>query len=525
MNAAISKFINGQDYWSENFEVTDDDLDNLFNLFLETEVPLSLRDLTIKLIEFRLKEVDRYIDQQIKQGALFEPKQAYEVGQQVVFPSRNYEMGEVIGKRTGNNTEYGEFEVIQVRFENDRVIEFASNLLTPHQLNIESSDALKEANAQDPADVLRHYGRSIARKLRDSFDENPDVVYLAGRWFLQSLLTEVNVGHLNLAEAVLDMHGGGPVSTEQILSEIGMGLSDNERLHVFSMDYAMQQDARFDEVGPAGQVLWFLHRMEPDMVRKLPPQLEYEPMQHDSSMLTPELRELILDIDDELSPIELPESEEDVVTITLSYPYRRTGTLPLTATLQHLFPTAFETTQIITTLVDAETGDEVQGWVVRELGYVYGLENFYRNYGIPVGAFVTVRRHEDPSKLIIEFATRNPRTELIRMAIPSESTLRFETHKRKIPADYDDLMIFGVEDLAALDDVWKKNRSTPIDVIVKRLMPELASLTPQASVHLKTLYSAVNLIKRCPPEPILVALTSHPEFEHVGSAYWRMTEL
>jgi hypothetical protein len=524
MNAAISKLTDKEQYWTDDFEVNDDDLDYLFNLFLETEAPLSLRDLTLRLIEYRLNEANRYIDQQIRRGALFQPQQAYDIGQQIVFPSRQYEMGEVVAKRTGNNAEHGDFEVIQVRFDGDRVIEFASNLLTPHQLNVTDADDLKGDIEEDATHVLRRYGRYIARKLRDRFDENPDVVYLAGRWFLQSLLTEVNIGHLNLAEAVLDMHGGGPVGTEQILSEIGMDLDDNQRLHVFSMDYAMQQDKRFDEVGPAGKVLWFLHRMEPDMVRKLPPQLEYEPTQHNTNMLTPEMRELVFDIDDELSPIELPESEETEVTITLTYPYRRTGTLPLAATLQHLFPTAFETTQIITTLVDAETGDEAQGWVVRELGYVYGLDTFYRNYGIPVGAFVTVRRHEDPTKLIIEFATRNPRTELIRMAVPTDNTLRFETHKRKIPADYDDLMIFGVEDLAALDQVWKKNRSTPISTLVKRLMPELAALTPQATVHLKTLYSAVNLIKRCPPEPILVALTSHPEFEYVGSAYWKMAE-
>lgn len=525
MDAAISKLTDKQDYWLDDFEVTDDDLDYLYNLFLETEAPLSLRDLTIKLIQYRLSEANRYIEQQIQRGALFQPQQAYDIGQRVVFPSRHYEMGEVIAKRAGNNAEHGEFEVIQVKFDNERVMEFASNLLTPHHLNIDDIDVLKGDMEQETAQVLRHHGRHIARKLRDQFDTNPDVVYLAGRWFLQSLLTDVNIGHLNLAEAVLDMHGGGPIGTEQILSEIGMDLNDNERLHVFSMDYAMQQDKRFDEVGPAGQVLWFLHRMEPELVRKLPPQLEYEPMQHSADMLTTEMRELVFDIDDELSPIELPESEEDEVTITLTYPYRRTGTLPLTATLQHLFPTAFETNQIITTLVDAETGDEVQGWVVRELGYVYGLEEFYRKYGIPVGAFVTVRRHEDPSKLVVAFATRNPRTELIRMAVPENNMLHFETHKRKIPADYDDLMIFGVEDLAALDEVWKLNRSTPIATLVKRLLPELAALNPQATVHLKTLYSAVNLIKRCPPEPILVALTDHPEFEYVGSAYWKMAEL
>lgn len=522
MDASLSKFTDQKTYWTDDFAINDDDLDYLFNLFLEKEEPLSLRDLTIRLIEFRLEEAKRFIKQQIQRGALFQPQGEYTTGQEVVFPARDYEVGEVINKRPGNNSEYGSFTVIQVKFSNEQVLEFASELMTPHQLNIEDPEQLVDEHSQDVNTLLRLYGRKIARKLRDSFDEVDDVVYLAGRWFLQSLLTEVNVGHLNLAEAVLDMNGGGPESTEQILAQIGMDLDQHQHLHVFSTDFALQQDERFVEVGPAGEVLWYLRRMEPDMVKRVPPQLEYKPVSHDPSLLTPEMRELILEIDDELSPIEMPESEEDEVTVTLTYPYRRTGTLPLTVTLQHLFPTAFETTKIITTLVDEESGEEVQGWVVREFGYVLGFDNFYRQYGIPVGAYVTIRRHEDPSRLIVDFSRRNPRTEWVRLAVPDGNKLRFENQKRKIPVDYDDLLIFGVEDLTGLDEVWKLNRSTPIATLVKMLMPELARLTPQNTVHVKTLYSAVNLIKRCPPEPILIALVSNPEFEFVGGAYWKM---
>ncbi|NDJ85145.1 MAG: hypothetical protein GYB66_04600 [Chloroflexi bacterium] len=516
----LPRLSNEESFWTDAFEVTNDDLDYLFNLFLETETPLSLRDLTLKLIAYRLNQEERRIAQQIKRGQLFQPRAHYEIGQEIVFPTRDYEVGEVVATRPGNNPEYGEFAVIKVRFEDGRTVEFASDLLTPHVLNVDVEQIGDDT--VDPMLILRRYGRHIAHKLKDRFDEEEDVVYLAGRWFLKSLLADVNIAHLHLSEAVLDMHGGGPLDTEAILQEIGMEFDANERLQVFSMDYALQQDDRFDEVGPAGRVIWYLRQLEPDAVRQVPPQLRYEPIPYELGPLSDDMQELIIELDDELSPIELPDYEEDSATITLTYPYRRTGTLPLAASMQHLFPTAFETNRIMTTLIDSQTDEEVQGWVVREQGYVYGLEKFYRQYQIPIGAYVTVRRHEDPAKLIIDFANHRPRTEWIRLAIPEESLLRFENHKRSIGAAYDDLMIFGVEDIAAFDALWVRCQTMSIETIVKRLVPELTRLTPQQAVHFKTLYSAVNLVKRCPPEPILAILVGHPNFELVGGAYWRM---
>lgn len=507
-------------FWTDNFEVTNEDLDYLFNLFLETETPLSLRDLVHRLIQFRLDQEGRYIQKQIEQGTLYQPKLTYEVGDIIVFPTRGYKVGEVMATRPGNNAEVGEFTVIQVKFENGKVVDLASELLVPHLLNIEEDEDMPDAI--DSQHVLRRYGKRVARKLVARFDDDEDVVYLGGRWFLKSLLADVNIAHLHLAEAVLDMHGGGPLDTEVIIKEIGIEIDANPRLQVFSMDYALQRDERFDEVGPAGQVLWYLHRMEPEPVKQTPLQLQYTPIPYTINNLSDDFQDLILEIDDELSPIEALESDEDEITVTLTYPNRRVGTLPLTAQLEGLFPTAFETTRIMTTLVDAESGDEVPGWVVREKRYVYGLGEFYRRYQIPIGAYVTVRRHEDPRRLIIDLGNRRSRTEWLPIAVPEDGRLRFENHRRSIGAAYDDLMIFGVEDLAGLDALWNPYKNLPIKEIIRRLIPELARLTPQQAVHVKTLYSAVNLVRRCPPGPIFAALSDDPAFEHVGGPYWRM---
>ncbi len=510
-------------YWVEDFKVTDEDLDYLYNLFLETEEPLSLRDITYELINSRIKQENSRIKKQLKSGAIFQPKHSYEVGQVISFPSFGYESGEIIDTRPGNNAEYGEFDVINVKFDDGTVKEFACNL-AEHALNVDVKEAVQEEI--DPSIILKRYGRAIARKIKSRFDEDDDVVYLAGRWFLQSLLVDINIAHLHLAEAVLDMNGGGPMSTDAIFAEIGMSQEVNHHLQIFSLDYAMQKDQRFDEVGAAGVVAWYLQRMEPEQVHKVPLQLQYNPLPYDASMLDDEMRNLLISIDDELSPIELEDDDEDEVTLTLTYPYRRTGTLPLSARLQYLFPTAYETTRIQITMVDAQSGDEVAGWVVREHGYVYGFEEFYQRYMLPVGAYITLRRDtEDPRKLIVDFANRpRPRTEWIHLAIPDGKKLRFEKERRSIGADYDELMNFGVDDLEGLDALWPSYENMSIEEILRRLIPELASLSPQKAVHITTLYSAFNLLRRCPPDPIFAKLVEHPDFENISGPYWRLAK-
>jgi methionyl-tRNA synthetase len=43
-------------------------------------------------------------------------------------------------------------------------------------------------------------------------------------------------------------------------------------------------------------------------------------------------------------------------------------------------------------------------------------------------------------------------------------------------------------------------------------MRELSKLTPQGHVHAQELYSALNLVRRCPPAPMLSALVTNPGF-------------
>ncbi len=91
-------------------------------------------------------------------------------------------------------------------------------------------------------------------------NKNSDLVRIAGTWFVRDLMLDVDIGHLHLAEAALDMNSGGPMTPGEILQQIG-GLGDSpEPLQIFSLNFAINRDERFDEVGPAGQILWHFKR-------------------------------------------------------------------------------------------------------------------------------------------------------------------------------------------------------------------------------------------------------------------------
>jgi hypothetical protein len=46
----------------------------------------------------------------------------------------------------------------------------------------------------------------------------------------------------------------------------------------------------------------------------------------------------------------------------------------------------------------------------------------------------------------------------------------------------------------------------------------------QGHVHAQELYSALNIIRRCPPAPLLAFLTSDSHYKHVGDLHYRMAE-
>lgn len=512
-------------YW-EDFNLQTEDIEFLYNHLLELEVPRNTQELLTALVGERLRREKLALEKSRKAfGEIYQPKGQYKANQGLIFPNQNWRPGRVTSVRPGYNPELGDFQVIQVAFEDGAQGEFAANLAV-HSLN-QPLETAGEDSSLDTRQILDDYGDLLTETLEEDLATNADFVRIAGNWFPRALLVDVNIGHLNLVEAVLDMAGGGPLATSTLIEQIGLSSAVNSQLLNFSLDLALQEDERFDEVGPAGEVLWFLHRLEPAEVREPPVCLRYPGFDYDRLVMTDPMLNLERDLDDELSPLSGKSTRPDSVDIRLIYPHWRSGTLPLSAQLRHLFPTAYEAPRIRFMLVDGDTGEKFPAWVVREKRYVFGLRDWYASKGLIPGSILHVQRGKKLGEVILKADTRRPSREWIRtVLVGSDGGVVFAMLKQLVSAPFDDRMAIAIPDIEALDQVWARpNRDhQPLERLVTNMVRELAKLNPQGHVHASELYAALNVVRRLPPAPILALLASHPGFVHVGDLHFRLAD-
>ena len=514
-----------EDYW-ETLSLQTEDIEFIYNHLLEAETPLTTRELTEAIVGERIRQEKQTLERQRSSGSdIYMPKEVYQLNKSLVFPALSWRRGLVTGVRQGQNPDLGSFNVIQVSFENGDAKEFASGI-EDHILNspIEITDDRKNL---DPKNVLALYGDDLSDYLEENLEKNPDFVRIAGRWFPRALLVDINPGHLNLAEAVLDMAGGGPLPTSALLEQLGLSTSTNSNLVEFSLDLALQSDPRFDEVGPAGKILWYLHRLEPEGVLRIPPQLRYQEIEYDRSLLTREMLALERELDDELSPIEEKYPPVDDVQVSLTYPHWRAGTLPLSGRIGHLFPTSYEAPRIRFLLVDGDTGKQFPGWVVRQHRYVLGLRELYESHNLMPGSIIRVRRGTNLGEVVIQSGSHRTAREWVRtVLVGSDGGIVYAMLKQKVTGTYDERMMIAIPDVEALDQAWgqfQKSR-TPFERIVVNTMRELAKLNPQNHVHVSELYATVNVVRRLPPGPLLALLASRAWFVHVGDLHYRFDD-
>ena len=521
----LASFKLREDYW-ESFQLQEQDIEFLYNYLLETETPLTNQELLHLLIQERVRSEKAIIDKQRTSGGdVYFPKENYQLNQKVIFPALDWRNGKVVNVRAGNNPEYGEFEVVQVAFENGEKHEYASGF-PEHVLNnppeIEVFD-----ETLDSTFILNTYGEILVKRLEEGLKQNSDFVPIAGRWFPKALLVDMNVGHLNLAEAILDMAGGGPLPTQSLIDQIEISSNVNPKLLEFSLDYALQEDNRFDEVGTAGEVKWFLNRLEPKPVLEPPLWLRYQNVDYSRSVLTPEMLALECSLDDELSPIENKNIDQNEVEVCLIFPHWRAGTIPLSERTRTLFPTAYESPRIRFTIVDGETQEKFPAWVVRPHSYIYGLKEWYEKRGLLPGSLIKIKKGNKPGEVILRRNTKRASREWMRtLLVGSDGGIVFAMLKQNVQSNYDERMAIAIPDIKALDEVWEKSskEKKPFEKIVVDMVRELTKLNPQSHVHATELYAGVNIIRRCPPGPILELLVSRPWFTHVGDLHFRFSD-
>ncbi len=513
-----------ESYWT-SFEVGNEDVDFIINLLLEREVPLTSIEMAYALVGLRLERLAHEAESaKAPEHRVYLPGESYEVGELLSFPALGNRTGSVKEIRPGQNPDLGPFDVITVEFNGGaETHQFAAGY-EDHILNHPPDLEAEGEELDNPEAVMAEFGAMIAGRLEARLEDNQDIVRIAGKWFPRALVADINEGHLNIAEAVLDVSNGGPLPTRELLQHLELPSTLSPQLAEFSLDYALQEDERFDEVGPAGQVLWFLQRGEPPEVLFVPPRLEAQVGPINREAFSPELLQLEAQLDDELTSGGDPVEPADDVTIALLFPHWRVGALPLSKRLVGMFPTAYETPRIRFVLVDGHSGEKFPGWVVRNEGYVFGLWDWYKQYEVPAGGLVRVRKGEEPGEVIVETKDRRMRNDWIRtVTLENDGQIGFTMLKQPVGTAYDDLMVIGIINPQAIDEAWAKNTRNrmPLEKTVVHMFRELAKLTPQSAVHAQTLYAAVNVVQRQPPAAVFTELLSQRYYAHVGDLYWR----
>jgi hypothetical protein len=293
----------------------------------------------------------------------------------------------------------------------------------------------------------------------------------------------------------------------------------------FSLNRALASDKRFDDVGDAEQVCWSLRRWEPPIALSPSPRLTADPVDYDRTGLDVTHLQLEREIDDELSRlIALPTAASaDSATILLGYPHWRFGALPFTGRTRFFFPEGSPDQHTRITFVDQREPERAfPGWVLRDRGYVCGLEEWYEVNQVLPGAYVKLSKLSESGHVGIELIGRRMQREWVRVVHEADGELAFEMEKRPIAYEYDELFVFDESDRAVVDELVQAeaDRDRRLDDLVRSVFLLLAKLSPNGMVHSKTLFGAVNVLRRCSPGLVFSVLFRLPEFVTAGDGYW-----
>lgn len=514
-----------ESFWQEEFDFSNEDISYVYDLILDNGKPMSTAALAQAVMERYVRREEEANRAELSRGRLYQPKDSFEIGEKLIFPALDFASGTVVGTRRGNNPEYGEISVIRMEMSAGRSVrEFAADLDGDHVLNRSEAeqDLLASAAVLSMPELYERYGSAVGGKLAAALADRTDVIQFKTDWFLRDLLAPIGPGHLNIAEALIEINGR-PLPTTELLPDLDLPAEISEPIKILSLNRSLEGDKRFDNVGDSGRDIWYLRRLAPETVANPPRRLVVVVDPYNRADIAPELVLIEREIDDEGSGQEVlgPTRQIYKSTIALPYPHWRFGTLPLTARTRGLFPQA-ETHHTPVVLVDGQSGKKMQGWVVHESLFVYGLEGWYRQHQLPVGARIKLERTRDPRVITVDFIPQRLQSLWLRIATAQGGKLVFQMRKGPVSCEFDDLLAINEDKNAGIDGLWAKVHTSGDGLlqVMLRIVPELIKLSPQGTVHAKTIYTAVNFLKRVPPGPIFALLSTEPCFVSMGGGYW-----
>jgi len=107
----------------------------------------------------------------------------------------------------------------------------------------------------------------------------------------------------------------------------------------------------------------------------------------------------------------------------------------------------------------------------------------------------------------------------------SDGGLVFAMLKHEVFCEYNERMAVVVPTVDAIDAAFNQKTHQTLEKLVREMLQKLAALTPQGHVHAEELYSAVNILRRVPPAPLLATLATSKDFTHVGDLHYRLAEM
>jgi hypothetical protein len=515
-------------YWREEYQVDNADHEFLYETLADATEPQSLNQLARAILRRRCQQEENRIRTELTRGLIFDPYDTYRLDDRVVFPAFEFRLATVVAVRPGQNPEHGPFDVIVVRFEGetkDRM--FAARLRTPHPLNRNGQEVkFSDEDLLTPDEIFDLVGDPLMARIGKHLQGNPSLFVSAGTsWLTTEQMVQVNMGHLNIAEAAIEM-SNKPVSTAALLDAIDLDAASAQSVRIFSLETALYGDQRFAEVGSGERRAWYLRRMMPAAVLETPPALRLRPVSYQRSALDVEMVKIEWELNDEWSEGGLGDdtpAEAPSISFHLLYPHLISGTLPLSASTRRLLPQGLgQATEV--TLIDGRWGGRIQGWVSPAGRYVAGLGSWYAQHKLPVGARITLERTNTPGEVVIDFRPQRAKRAWARTARVLNGRLTFELNQHQLACDYDDYLTLVIPDpseIEAFRDALAQRQLT-VRQMVEEIMPELTKLSPQGTTHIKTLYSAVNVATRLPPGPIFAALSQLPGATDTGSGFWSL---
>jgi len=525
--AGLKRRTQTAEYWLEEFAINKEDTAHLYEWVLEQNEPRTISELSHKAIERRCLREEEALMRRGESGAIYQPQDEYDVGQRLVFPAFDYAAAQVLAVRDGENPRYGPFKVIQVQLENESgPREFAAGLTVEHALS--GSAAL----LQDPDSLLAAqqlyelYGDTIRQRLEAALDENDDFVPFGDSWYLRGLVPEVTPFHLNIAEAMIYEHNQ-PLTIAQLLQEVEFAPEIKPAVQIYALSRALSEDSRFAQISVEDEPAWYLKALVPEEVREMPLHLAVAHATRGGEWLNRELRDFALELGDEADAVDgfpVPPSAPARTELFLIYPHRREGTLPLNSRSLALVSER-PSERFMVTFVDHRRKEEMEGWMMPAAGYAYGLGEWYERHDLPIGTVIELAKGEEPFTFVVDFDQGRAKTDWIRQARVMGDRVTFSMQRKAYACRYDKHLLIDEGSVNDLDELWtppQETRSLVEHLIA--LFPELAKLSGLGQVHAKTLYSAVNLTRRCGAVPIFAELTRQACFDPVGDGNWVFDE-